>query len=124
MVHAEAPETFEARLSALLPHLGLIVSGGNTLLFTLDAARRITVLSSTRDDAAGEALDKGAKLLGLGYPGGPLVERLAPRHDYVVAGGAVADGVEDTITADDEGRALVSVDLDDRREVFLRPAAS
>jgi N6-L-threonylcarbamoyladenine synthase len=76
-LHAEAPETFEARLSALLPHLGLIVSGGNTLLFTLDAARRITVLSSTRDDAAGEALDKGAKLLGLGYPGGPLVERLA-----------------------------------------------
>jgi len=61
----------------VLPHLGLIVSGGNTLLFKLDAARRLTVLSSTRDDAAGEALDKGAKLLGLGYPGGPLIEQLA-----------------------------------------------
>jgi N6-L-threonylcarbamoyladenine synthase len=76
-LHAEAPETFGARLSALLPHLGLIVSGGNTLLFTLEVDRRITVISSTRDDAAGEALDKGAKLLGLGYPGGPLIEKLA-----------------------------------------------
>src|SRR6185436_13987597 len=60
-----------------LPHLGLIVSGGNTLLIALDELRRLTVLSSTRDDAAGEALDKGAKLLGLGYPGGPLIEKLA-----------------------------------------------
>jgi N6-L-threonylcarbamoyladenine synthase len=76
-LHAEAPAQFDARLSELLPHLGLIVSGGNTLLFTLDAARRLKVLSSTRDDAAGEALDKGAKLLGLGYPGGPLIEKLA-----------------------------------------------
>ena len=75
--HAAAPAEFDARLAALLPHLGLIVSGGNTLLFALDATRRVTVLSSTRDDAAGEALDKGAKLLGLGYPGGPLIERLA-----------------------------------------------
>ncbi len=76
-LQAEAPADFSARLATLLPHLGLIVSGGNTLLFTLAADRRITVLSSTRDDAAGEALDKGAKLLGLGYPGGPLIERLA-----------------------------------------------
>ena len=75
--HAEAPGEFATRLSGLLPHLGLIVSGGNTLLFSLDAKRRIAVLSSTRDDAAGEALDKGAKLLGLGYPGGPLIEQLA-----------------------------------------------
>jgi N6-L-threonylcarbamoyladenine synthase len=76
-LHAEAPAEFDTRLRALLPHLGLIVSGGNTLLFRLDAERRITVLSATRDDAAGEALDKGAKLLGLGYPGGPLIESLA-----------------------------------------------
>ena len=66
-----------AGCDALLPHLGLIVSGGNTLLFAIDRGRRITVLSSTRDDAAGEALDKGAKLLGLGYPGGPLIEQRA-----------------------------------------------
>jgi N6-L-threonylcarbamoyladenine synthase len=76
-LHADGPQKFDAQLGALLPHLGLIVSGGNTLLFALDPSRRLTVLSSTRDDAAGEALDKGAKLLGLGYPGGPLIEKLA-----------------------------------------------
>jgi N6-L-threonylcarbamoyladenine synthase len=76
-LHAEAPAEFSARLEAYLPHLGLIVSGGHTLLCALERDRRMTVLSSTRDDAAGEALDKGAKLLGLGYPGGPLIEKLA-----------------------------------------------
>lgn len=76
-LQGSAPAEFEAALQRLLPHLGLVVSGGNTLLFTLDEERRITVLSSTRDDAAGEALDKGAKLLGLGYPGGPLIEKNA-----------------------------------------------
>ena len=76
-LHGQSPAEFDAGLALHLPHLGLIVSGGNTLLFTLDETRRLTVLSSTRDDAAGEALDKGAKLLGLGYPGGPLIERLA-----------------------------------------------
>lgn len=76
-LHAEAPAAFDEKFASLLPHLGLIVSGGNTLLFRLDADRRITVISSTRDDAAGEALDKGAKLLGLGYPGGPLIEKQA-----------------------------------------------
>jgi N6-L-threonylcarbamoyladenine synthase len=78
-LHAAAPAEFDQKFAARLPHLGLIVSGGNTLLFRLDAARRITVISSTRDDAAGEALDKGAKLLGLGYPGGPLIEQLAAK---------------------------------------------
>jgi N6-L-threonylcarbamoyladenine synthase len=80
-VHAEAPAEFDARMDALLPHLGLVVSGGNTLLFMLDHGRKITVISSTRDDAAGEALDKGAKLLGLGYPGGPLIEKHAKTGD-------------------------------------------
>jgi N6-L-threonylcarbamoyladenine synthase len=78
-LHAEAPTDFDRRIAALLPHLGLIVSGGNTLLFRLGVDRRITVISSTRDDAAGEALDKGAKLLGLGYPGGPLIEQAATK---------------------------------------------
>ncbi len=75
--HAAGPDRFDAALSELLPHLALIVSGGNTLLCAVARDRTITVLSSTRDDAAGEALDKGAKLLGLGYPGGPEVERRA-----------------------------------------------
>ena len=76
-LHAANPAAFDAELAKLLPHLGLLVSGGNTALFTIDEARRIKLLASTMDDAAGEALDKGAKLLGLGYPGGPLVEKLA-----------------------------------------------
>ncbi|MBL9214871.1 MAG: tRNA (adenosine(37)-N6)-threonylcarbamoyltransferase complex transferase subunit TsaD [Opitutaceae bacterium] len=80
-LHAREPAEFEAAFAGLLPHLGLLVSGGNTLLFTIDAGRRIRPLASTLDDAAGEALDKGAKLLGLGYPGGPQVERLAAGGD-------------------------------------------
>ena len=80
-VHSDATTEFSAAMDHLLPHLGLVVSGGNTLLFTMDETRRIKVVSSTRDDAAGEALDKGAKLLGLGYPGGPLVEKHAATGD-------------------------------------------
>ncbi len=76
-VHAQSPGGFWEALPALLPHLGLIVSGGNTILFSIGEDRRIQRISGTRDDAAGEALDKGAKLLGIGYPGGPAVERLA-----------------------------------------------
>ena len=76
-LHAAKPAAFDAEFAQLLPHLGLLVSGGNTALFTIDASRCIRLLASTMDDAAGEALDKGAKLLGLGYPGGPQVEKLA-----------------------------------------------
>jgi len=76
-LHAANPGAFAAEFAQLLPHLGLLVSGGNTALFTLDESRGIRLLASTMDDAAGEALDKGAKLLGLSYPGGPQVEKLA-----------------------------------------------
>jgi len=76
-VHAESPAVFPERLAELLPHLGLIVSGGNTILLSISEAKSMERISSTRDDAAGEALDKGAKLLGIGYPGGPEIERLA-----------------------------------------------
>jgi N6-L-threonylcarbamoyladenine synthase len=76
-LHAAEPATFPERFRELLPHLGLIVSGGNTLLFRIDPDHRIHVLANTVDDAAGEALDKGAKLLGMPYPGGPLIEKSA-----------------------------------------------
>jgi N6-L-threonylcarbamoyladenine synthase len=59
------------------PALGLLVSGGHTSLFHLESPLSHTLLGRTRDDAAGEALDKVAKFLGLGYPGGPVIERLA-----------------------------------------------
>jgi len=80
-IHRDAPARFDWEIQALLPHLGLIVSGGNTLLFRIEKSRRIVVLADTRDDAAGEALDKGAKLLGLPYPGGPEVEQRAAKGD-------------------------------------------
>ena len=60
-----------------LPRVGLAVSGGHTSLFRLDAPDRIAALGRTVDDAAGEALDKAAKLLGLGYPGGPVIDRVS-----------------------------------------------
>ena len=80
-LHAKSPENFESAYQDLLPHLGLIVSGGNTVLFQIDEQRTLTVLGETIDDAAGEALDKGAKLLGLPYPGGPLIEKAAGEGD-------------------------------------------
>jgi N6-L-threonylcarbamoyladenine synthase len=59
------------------PHLALLVSGGHTMLIEVQSPGNYTVLGETRDDAAGEAFDKSAKLLGLPYPGGPELARLA-----------------------------------------------
>jgi N6-L-threonylcarbamoyladenine synthase len=59
------------------PVLGLLVSGGHTSLYFLKEPLSYRLLGKTRDDAAGEALDKVAKFLGLGYPGGPVIEKLA-----------------------------------------------
>jgi N6-L-threonylcarbamoyladenine synthase len=59
------------------PHLALLVSGGHTTLFRVEAKAKTELLGSTRDDAAGEAFDKVGKLLGLGYPGGVVIDRLA-----------------------------------------------
>lgn len=63
------------------PALALIVSGGHTNLFDISEPGKYRVVARTRDDAAGEAFDKVAKLLGLGYPGGPIIERLAREGD-------------------------------------------
>jgi tRNA N6-adenosine threonylcarbamoyltransferase len=63
------------------PFVCLIASGGHTLLAAVRARSGFEVLGQTLDDAAGEALDKGARLLGLGYPGGPAIERAAANGD-------------------------------------------
>ena len=63
------------------PALALIVSGGHTNLFLVPEPGRYKVVARTRDDAAGEAFDKVAKMLGLAYPGGPVIERLAREGD-------------------------------------------
>ena len=62
----------------VVPSIGLVVSGGHTLLARIEAFGAYTLLGRTQDDAAGEAFDKVGKLLGFGYPGGPLIDRLAP----------------------------------------------
>src|SRR6058998_3684102 len=63
------------------PFLALVVSGGHTALYQARAPREYALLGQTRDDAAGEAFDKVAKLLGLGFPGGPIVQRTAEAGD-------------------------------------------
>jgi N6-L-threonylcarbamoyladenine synthase len=63
------------------PFIALLVSGGHTQLMRVDAVGRYTLLGETQDDAAGEAFDKTATLLGLGYPGGPALARLAASGD-------------------------------------------
>lgn len=59
------------------PHIGLVVSGGHTSLYLVKGFGKYKLLGATRDDAAGEAFDKVAKLLGLGYPGGPIIDKTA-----------------------------------------------
>src|SRR5713101_6940102 len=69
-----------------LPAVVLVVSGGHTSLYLVDRPGHYQLLSRTRDDAAGEAFDKVAKLLGLGYPGGPVIDRLAKNgNDRAIA---------------------------------------
>ena len=72
------------------PFVALIASGGHTVLYSVDADRHMNLLGETLDDAAGEALDKGARMLGLGFPGGPEVSKAAKdgdpaRYDFPVA---------------------------------------
>jgi len=64
-----------------LPFLALVVSGGHTSLFRVETRTKMVLLGRTRDDAAGEAFDKVAKLLELGYPGGGIIDRLSREGD-------------------------------------------
>ena len=64
-----------------MPFVGLLVSGGHTALYRVESFDDISLLAQTRDDAAGEAFDKAAKLLGLGYPGGPIIDKLAAKGE-------------------------------------------
>ncbi len=73
--HLYAGEMTDPQLEP--PYIGLVVSGGHTLLCVVHADCRYERLGETKDDAVGEAFDKVAKLLGLGYPGGPIIDRLS-----------------------------------------------
>src|SRR5215472_12158658 len=77
-IHAVVMEAKRAGTPVEFPALALVVSGGHTHLFEVLDGFRYRLLGKTRDDAAGEAFDKVAKLLGFGYPGGPVIDALAP----------------------------------------------
>ena len=80
-IHAVVLESRQAGTPVEFPALALVVSGGHTHLFEMREGFQYRLLGKTRDDAAGEAFDKVAKLLGFSYPGGPIIDRLAPRGD-------------------------------------------
>ena len=80
-IHAVIMESRRDGKPVEYPALALVVSGGHTHLFEVLEGFRYRLLGKTRDDAAGEAFDKVAKLLGFGYPGGPIIDRLAPHGD-------------------------------------------
>jgi len=82
----------------LFPAVALVVSGGHTSLFHVEAPGRYALLGGTTDDAAGEAFDKVAAMLGLGYPGGPAVEEAARSGNaraYDLARPRIGDGTDD-----------------------------
>lgn len=76
-IHAVFLEARQRGISIDLPAIALVASGGHTHLFEATSDHRYRLLGRTRDDAAGEAFDKVAKLLGFGYPGGPVIDKLA-----------------------------------------------
>jgi N6-L-threonylcarbamoyladenine synthase len=72
---------FLERPDCAFPFIGLVVSGGHTSLYHVNGMGQYRLLGQTRDDAAGEAFDKVAKLLGLGYPGGVIIDRMSREGD-------------------------------------------
>lgn len=80
-LEAHIQSAFVENREVPFPGLALLVSGGHTSLFFLEKRLHYKLVGKTRDDAAGEALDKIAKFLGLGYPGGPVIEKRAQKGD-------------------------------------------
>jgi len=77
-IYAVLLEAKHSGISVEYPAVALVVSGGHTHLYEVSGQMQYRLLGKTRDDAAGEAFDKVAKLLGFGYPGGPVIDMLAP----------------------------------------------
>src|SRR5690349_1142890 len=74
----------DADVSPEFPAVGLVASGGHTALYRIDAWDQVVLIGSTIDDAVGEAYDKVAAILGLGYPGGPIIDKLAGEGRAVI----------------------------------------
>ena len=100
-IHAPFLSPSIPEMEEVCPFVALVVSGGHTCLVRVDAPGKYRLLGTTFDDAAGEVFDKGAKLMGLGYPGGPEIARLAAggRTDAVIfprgrhAAGTILNGL-------------------------------
>ena len=103
------------------PFLALVVSGGHTALYACPEPLLYRLVGQTRDDAAGEAFDKVAKLLGLGYPGGPLIERTAREGDPRAIPFPVAD-IRDGAPDFSFSGLKTAVSLFVRRQAPLTPA--
>lgn len=120
------------------PMIALLVSGGHTCLIRMDSARHFRMLGQTLDDAAGEALDKGASLMGLGYPGGVAIQNTAvggnpyfvklPRGLKNGGGGQVAGGLQRELCFSFSGlKTALRYFLEkteDRSESFIRDVAA
>ena len=103
------------------PFLALVVSGGHTALYHVPAPLQYALVGQTRDDAAGEAFDKVAKLLGLGFPGGPMIERVAAGGDPTAMAFPLAhmtDGAQDFSFSG----VKTAVSLHVKRQAPLSPA--
>ncbi len=80
-IHSHIYANFLCHKDIKLPCVALIVSGGHTTLFYIKDFSKIKIVGQTQDDACGEAFDKVAKIMGMGYPGGPLIEKIARGAD-------------------------------------------
>ncbi|MFH1665883.1 MAG: tRNA (adenosine(37)-N6)-threonylcarbamoyltransferase complex transferase subunit TsaD, partial [Candidatus Omnitrophota bacterium] len=82
-LHAHIASCFlgKGRIEEMFPFIGVVVSGGHTSIYDCGGLDEFTVIGRTKDDAAGEAYDKVAKVLELGYPGGPVVEKRAREYN-------------------------------------------
>ncbi|MFH1191738.1 MAG: tRNA (adenosine(37)-N6)-threonylcarbamoyltransferase complex transferase subunit TsaD [Candidatus Omnitrophota bacterium] len=76
-IYSHVYANFLSHAQIKMPAVALVVSGGHTSLFYVKDFSKIKILGQTRDDACGEAFDKVAKIMGMGYPGGPLIEKIA-----------------------------------------------
>ena len=76
-IHAHLYSNFLGGSKIEFPYIGLVISGGHTSLFYVKDFMTYSFLGQTRDDACGEAFDKGAQILNLGYPGGPVIDRIS-----------------------------------------------
>ena len=79
-VSAHEPQTPKVKSQKIFPAICLVVSGGHTQIILMNSVGKYKLIGETRDDAAGECFDKTARILGLGYPGGPAVDAEAAKH--------------------------------------------